>query len=87
MHKQEFIRRMNIAGDACVTFTAAKSGKPRYTIATTELTTAYIADKLQRVSNLEVSPDTILVFCWDTDSFKSIDPRRVTKIEPLNTIM
>jgi len=87
MTKQEFIRLMNIAGDACITLVSANSSRTRYTVGTTDLTTKYIQDKLSRVSNLVLTEDTVLLFCWDTDSFRTIDPARVIRIEPLNELI
>lgn len=87
MTKEEFIRQMNVAGDACITLVSANSSRTRYTVATADLTTKYIQDKLRRVSNLVITEDTVLLFCWDTDSFRTIDPSRVTRIEPLSDII
>lgn len=86
--KQEMINKMNIAGDACIHFKAAISGKDKYVVGTVDFTTKYIADKLENLKTTKPkSEDSVLIFSWDTDSFKQIDPSTVTRIEPLNQMI
>ncbi len=86
--KEELIKALEIAGDACINFDSPVSGKAKYVVATTDFTTPYIKEKLEKLkSAFEPPEDSILVFSWDTDRFKQIDPITVTSIEPLNQMI
>lgn len=86
--KQEFKKVMESYGDACIHFVSAVSGKSKYTVGTTDFTTKYVADKFTTLKTRNLSEsDAVLIFAWDTDSFKKVDPASVTKIEPLNRLI
>lgn len=83
--KQELITKMEAAGDACIHFKSAISGKDKYVVGTLEFQTKYVADKLKNLKTTKPkSDDSVLIFSWDTDSFKQIDPGTVTRVEPLS---
>ena len=44
------------------------------------------AEKNQK-KNITVKEGCILLFCWDTDSFRQINVKAVTSIQPLGTIL
>lgn len=86
--KQEFIKQMEIVDDGCIHFKSAVSGKEKYTMGTLNFETKYVRDKLSNLkTNKPKSDDCVLIFSWDTDSFKQIDPTSVIKIEPLSSIL
>jgi hypothetical protein len=87
MYKAEFERVMDIAGDACVHYLSTNSGKQKYVVCTLDLENDYIQAKLARANTLNVPDGYCLAFCWDTDSFKSLDPSKVVKILPLNALL
>ena len=44
----------------------------------------YIKEKKNRAKEAH---DTVLLFCWDTDSYRLLMPKNVTSIVPLNRII
>ena len=49
-----------------------------------DFTTPYIKGKKNRAKEAN---DTVLCFCWDTDSYRLLMPKNVTTIVPLNRII
>lgn len=87
-NKEELTNALTNAGDACIHFISPVSGKEKYTVGTIDFSTKYIADKLKSLKTSKATaPESILIFAWDTDSFKQVDPFTVTKIEPLNQMI
>lgn len=83
--KEEFSKVMDNAGDACIHFISPVSNKEKYTVGTLDFTTPYIRNKLSTLKTGKPKADEcILIFSWDTDSFKQIDPSTVIKVEPLS---
>lgn len=75
---------MSQYGDAAVTYISPVSRKSKYVVATQEFDTKYLKNRPQpkaRSSNRE------LLFCWDTDKFKEIDPKDITQVVPLNRLV
>lgn len=87
MKRETFIAKMEQFGDAVITYKSRESNKTKYVVATSDLNNAYIQDKLKRLNMRAIPQDTILVFCWDADAFKSIDPSIVVSLEPLSNIL
>jgi hypothetical protein len=67
-------------GDCIIDYRSAESQKLKYNVCTLDFSTPYVATKQNRAKE---SDDTILVFCWDTDSFRLLKPANVVKVEPL----
>lgn len=67
-------------GDAIVNYRAANSGKLRYIVCTLDFNNKYIKSKGEPV---EKTDNLLLVFAWDADSFKHIDPANVTSVQSL----
>jgi hypothetical protein len=89
MDKSDFISQMNKHADAYITYISPISKKEKFNVGTLNFSTPYIKSKPPvRISKVS-KPDEkrILVFCWDTDSFKQFDYKAVIKIEPLNQVM
>lgn len=84
MIKQELIRLLNEYGDAIVTFRSENSKKLKYNVCTMDFSTPHIKNKNNRAKETE---GTLLVFCWDTDSFKLIKYENVTSVLPLASIL
>ena len=81
MKKEEFKKRMADAGDAIVTYRSQNSRKLKYNVCTIDFSTQYIKEKRNRAKE---GQHTVLLFCWDTDSYRILVPDNVTSIVPLN---
>jgi hypothetical protein len=80
MKKDELIRAVEEFGDATITYRSLNSKKLKYNVCTLDFSTPYVASKSNRTRETE---DTVLLFCWDTDSFRLIRPDTVTSVVPL----
>jgi len=84
MNKKELRSKVLECGDAVVTYRSENSKKLKYNVLTLDFDTKYVRAK--RNKSVE-SPDTLLFFCWDTDSFRLIKPANVTSVIPLSVIL
>ena len=84
MEKEKFKDKVKQAGDAVITYRSTNSRKLKYNVCTLDITTPYIQKKHNRAKESE---DTVLLFCWDTDSYRLLRPANVTSIVPLNSIL
>jgi hypothetical protein len=84
MTKDDFKKKLDDAGDAVITYRSKNSRRLKYNICTRDFSTKYIAEKKNRAKE---SKDTVLLFCWDTDSYRLLMPNNVTSIVPLNRII
>tara|TARA_B100000902_G_scaffold221515_1_gene210486 strand:+ start:2783 stop:3082 length:300 start_codon:yes stop_codon:yes gene_type:complete len=84
MTKDEFKKKLDEAGDAVITYRSKNSRRLKYNICTMDFTTPYIKGKKNRAKEAN---DTVLCFCWDTDSYRLLMPKNVTTIVPLNRII
>tara|TARA_X000001036_G_C20221456_1_gene619942 strand:- start:20 stop:283 length:264 start_codon:yes stop_codon:yes gene_type:complete len=84
MKKEEFKKRMADAGDAIVTYRSQNSRKLKYNVCTIDFSTQYIKEKRNRAKE---GQHTVLLFCWDTDSYRILVPDNVTSIVPLNRVI
>jgi hypothetical protein len=71
-------------GDCIIDYRSAESQKLKYNVCTLDFSTPYIASKQNRAKESE---DTILLFCWDTDSYRLIKVANVQKVEPLSVAL
>lgn len=85
MTEKDFLAQMKQAGDALITFRSAVSKKMKYHMGTLDLTTKYITKnpKPKTYKNNK----RILIWAWDVDAYKFIDPKSVVEIRPLSTIL
>lgn len=67
-------------GDAVITYRSLNSKKLKYNVCTLDFDTPYIQDKNNKSKETE---DTLLMFCWDTDTYRLIRPANVTSVVPL----
>ena len=84
MEKEKFKDKVKQAGDAVITYRSTNSRKLKYNVCTLAFTTPYIQKKHNRAKESE---DTVLLFCWDTDSYRLLRPANVTSIVPLQSIL
>lgn len=80
MNKEDLRRLVLEHGDAIITFRSQESNKLKYNVCTLDFSTAYIQTKQNRARE---TSDTLLMFCWDTDTFRLIKAANVVKVEPL----
>lgn len=80
MDKNVFIKLMKTYGDAYVTYISPNSKKEKFNVGTIDLNNAYIQSK---ETGITVDADKVLMFCWDTDSYRQIDPNTVIRVESL----
>ena len=84
MTKDEFKQKLDEAGDAVITYRSKNSRRLKYNICTMDFSPPYIKEKKNRAKEAN---DTVLCFCWDTDSYRLLMPKNVTSIVPLNKII
>ena len=84
MKKEELADLVNDYGDAVITYRSENSNKLKYNVCTMDFSTPYIQGKKNRAKE---STETLLLFCWDTDSFRLLKPHNVTSVVPLASIL
>lgn len=84
MKKPELEKLITEYGDAVVNYRSQNSRKLKYCVCTLDFSTPYIKNKKNK---LKESEGTLLVFCWDTDSFKMLKYSQVTRVTPLGAIL
>jgi hypothetical protein len=82
--KDEFLRTVSDCGDAIITYRSTNSRKLKYNVCTLDFDNKYIQSKKNRAKE---TPDSVLLFCWDTDSYRLLQPKNVTSIQPLSSIL
>ena len=84
MKKEELARLVDEYGDAVITYRSENSNKLKYNVCTLDFSTPYVQQKKNRAKE---SKDTLLLFCWDTDSFRLLKPQNVTSVVPLASVL
>ena len=84
MKKEELAHLVDEYGDAVITYRSENSNKLKYNVCTLDFSTPYIKRKKNRAKE---STNTLLLFCWDTDSFRLLKPHNVTSVVPLSSIL
>ena len=84
MKKEELADLVNEYGDAIITYRSENSGKLKYNVCTLDFSTPYIQKKKNRAKE---SPETLLLFCWDTDSYRLLKPDNVTSVIGLASVL
>ena len=84
MKKDEFIRTVSDCGDAIITYRSTNSRKLKYNVCTLDFDNKYIQSKKNRAKETK---DSVLLFCWDTDSYRLLQPKNVTSIQPSSSIL
>ena len=84
MNKEELKKKVEDCGDAIITYKSPNSKKTKYNVCTMDFSTPYIQEKKNRAKE---SDDTVLMFCWDTDSFRLMKAENVTSVVPLANVL
>ena len=84
MKKEELAQLVTEYGDAVITYRSENSNKLKYNVCTLDFSTPYIQEKKNRAKE---SKETLLLFCWDTDSFRLLKPANVTSVVPLSSVL
>ena len=84
MKKEELAELVNDYGDAIITYRSENSNKLKYNVCTLDFSTPYIQNKKNRAKE---SDETLLLFCWDTDSYRLLKPSNVTSVVPLSSVL
>ena len=84
MEKSKFKDTVQEYGDAVITYRSTNSKKLKYNVCTLDFDNDYIQTKKNRAKETK---ETVLLFCWDTDSYRLLKPSSVTNIIPLQTIL
>ena len=84
MKKQELIDLVTDYGDAIITYRSEQSRKLKYNVCTLDFTTPYIQKKKNRAKETE---QTLLLFCWDTDSYRLLRPSNVSSVIRLSSVL
>ncbi len=84
MKKDEFKTQVDKCGDAVITYRSTNSRNLKYNVCTLDFNNKYIQNKKNRAKETK---DTVLLFCWDTDSYRLLRPNNVTSIVPLSAIL
>ncbi len=84
MKKDEFKTQVKNCGDAVITYRSTNSRKIKYNVCTLDFDNKYIQSKKNRAKEAK---DTVLLFCWDTDSYRLLRPENVTSIVPLSAML
>lgn len=80
MTKDELANLVREYGDATITYRSQESRKVKYNVCTLDFDNAYIKGKQNRAKENE---DTLLLFCWDIDSYRLLKVGNVTSVRPL----
>lgn len=84
MNKQELADLVTSYGDAIITYRSKNSRKLKYNVCTLDFTTPYIQGKRNRAKETDT---TLLLFCWDTDGYRLLDPSSVKSVVPLSAVL
>ena len=84
MKKDDFVKKLNDAGDAIVTYRSQNSRRLKYNVCTMDFDNKHIQTQRNRA---RPSQRQVLLFCWDTDSYRLLMPDNVTSIVPLAAIL
>jgi hypothetical protein len=87
MVKDLVLTKMDIAGDAIITYRSPVSKKLKYNVCTLEFDSCVYIQEKNKKKNINVKEGHMLLFCWDTDSFRQINITAVTNVQPLGTIL
>jgi hypothetical protein len=84
MKKEELKSLVESYGDAVITYRSKESNKLKYNVCTIDFNNRYIQNKRNRAQE---SQDNVLLFCWDTDSYRLLNPEQVTSVVPLASVL
>jgi hypothetical protein len=82
--KEDLANLVQDYGDAVITYRSENSNKLKYNVCTLDFSTPYIKSKNSRAKE---DKTTLLMFCWDTDSYRLLKPSTVTSVVPLASVL
>ena len=85
MKMSVFCKLMEEYGDAYVTYISPVSKKEKFNVATMDLDNKYIKSKPKPPKIDKRDTDKVLLFCWDTDSWKVLDVRAILRVTSLSS--
>lgn len=83
MRKEQIRNDLLKYGETIINYRSVNSKKLKYIVCTVEFDCPYISKK----NKPREQKGKILVFCWDSDTFKQLDTTLVTSLEPLNKVL
>lgn len=83
MKKEHLEAQFELESDLIINYRSQQSKKLKYIVATTDFSTKFIKNK-KRPKEAE---GKLLVYCWDSDTFKQLDTSTITSIEPLSSVL
>ena len=84
VNKEALAKLVTEYGDAIITYRSENSKKLKYNVCTLDFSTPYIQNKKNRAKG---SDGTLLLFCWDTESYRLLKPENVTSVIPLSSVL
>ena len=84
MKKEDLAKLVTDYGEAIITYRSENSKKLKYNVCTLNFSTPYIQPKKNRAKE---SDRTLMLFCWDTDSYRLLKPDNVTSVVPLSSVI
>lgn len=81
MDNATFNKLFKTHGDVIITYTSPVSNKQKYLVATKDFNNKYISGK-PKPSRLYDGRE--LVFAWDADAYRQVDPSSVVSVQPLS---
>ena len=81
MKKQELKALMTEYSDATITYRSKNSNKLKYNVCTIDFSIPHIKAKNNRAKETK---DTLLLFCYDTDTYRLLSPEKITSVVPLS---
>ena len=84
VRKEQVTQLVEEYGDAIITYRSENSKKLKYNVCTLDFSTPYVQQKINRAKETD---STLLLFCWDTDSYRLLKPSYVTSVTPLSAVL
>jgi hypothetical protein len=84
VRKEQVTQLVEEYGDAIITYRSENSKKLKYNVCTLDFSTPYVQQKINRAKETD---STLLLFCWDTDSYRLLKPSHVTSVTPLSAVL
>lgn len=83
MRKEQIRNDLIKYGESIVNYRSVNSKKLKYIVCTVDFDNPYIQSKPYP----REQDDRILVFCWDSDTFKQLNAELITLVEPLYKVL
>ena len=84
MKKEDLEEKLKSYGDAVITYRSVNSNKLKYNVCTLDFDNEHIQSKNNRSAG---DPSSLLMFCWDCDSYRLMKPETVRSVVPLSKIL